>query len=361
MAELVDAHDSKSCEVIHESSILSRGTMKNKILVILGPTASRKSDLAVKLAKKFRGEIISADSRQVYKDMNLGTGKITRKEMLGIPHYLLDIKDPRKQFNVIDFKKLANKKIKEILGKNKIPIICGGTGFYINAVVNNVDFPAVRVDKKLRKELEKKSAEELFKLLKKLNPIRAENIDSKNKRRLIRAIEIAQTRIHPVKSCEAGPPTAEFNRASKNKLSPYSLQLEDKQTQTFSNSRELESNEREYEFLQIGIKTENEKLRKLIHNRLIKRIKKGMINEVKKLHENGVSWKRLDDFGLEYRYVSRYLRGLLSKEEMMEQLESRIWQFSKRQKTWFKRNKNIKWFELKDYKKIEEEVQKFLV
>ncbi|MFA5838414.1 MAG: tRNA (adenosine(37)-N6)-dimethylallyltransferase MiaA [Candidatus Paceibacterota bacterium] len=308
--------------------------MKNKILVILGPTASRKSDLAVKLAKKFRGEIISADSRQVYKDMNLGTGKITRKEMLGIPHYLLDIKDPRKQFNVIDFKKLANKKIKEILGKNKIPIICGGTGFYINAVVNNVDFPAVRVDKKLRKELEKKSIEELFKMLKKLNLVRAKNIDSKNKRRLIRAIEIAKAK-----------------------------KQENKKTikQVLSNSRELESNEREYEFLQIGIKTENEKLRKLIHNRLIKRIKKGMINEVKKLHENGVSWKRLDDFGLEYRYVSRYLRGLLSKDEMIKQLETKIWQFSKRQKTWFKRNKNIKWFELKNYKKIEEEVQKFLV
>ena len=315
---------------------------KQKIIVILGPTSSGKSDLAVKLAKKFDGEIISADSRQVYKGMDLGTGKITpdiknslnfnmgqaKKEYIfthkGIPHYLLDIVSPKKQFTVVDFKKMAEKKINEILKRNKIPIICGGTGFYIDSVVNNVDFPFVRPNKKLRKELEKKSAEELFKILKKLDPARAKNIDSKNKRRLIRAIEIAKMQI----SADKKP--------------------------------QINADKNHYGFLQIGIKTGNKKLRKLIHKRLIKRIKNGMINEVKKLHKNGVSWKRLDDFGLEYRFVSRYLRGLLSKDEMIKQLETKIWQFSKRQKTWFKRNKDIKWFELKDYKKIGTKIKEFL-
>ncbi|TSD03370.1 MAG: tRNA delta(2)-isopentenylpyrophosphate transferase [Parcubacteria group bacterium Athens0714_16] len=309
---------------------------KQKIIVILGPTASGKSDLAVKLAKKINGEIISADSRQVYKGMNIGTGKITSKEMGKIPHHLLDIKDPKKQFTVVDFKKLTEKEIQEILKRNKTPIICGGTGFYIDAIVKNINFTQVGPDKKLRKELEKKSVEELFRMLKKLNPARSKNIDSKNKRRLIRAIEIAKN--HKITK-------SQNHKIKENKLSPYSLQLGDKQ---------------KYEFLEIGAKTENEKLRKLIHDRLIKRIKKGMINEVKKLHENGVSWKRLDDFGLEYRFISRYLRGLLSKDEMIQQLETKIWQFSKRQKTWFKRNKNIKWFELKDYKKIEKELKEFL-
>ena len=315
---------------------------KQKIIVILGPTASGKSGLAVKLAKKIDGEIISADSRQVYKGMDIGTGKIIKKEMFGIPHYLLDIKNPKKQFTVMEFKKLAEKKIAEILKKKKIPIICGGTGFYINSVVDDIDFPEIKPDKKLRKELEKKPTEELFKILKKLNPTRAKNIDSKNKRRLIRAIEIARTQINADKKTQID--------ADKNKLSPYSVGFGDKQKR----------DKRKYEFLEIGIKTDDKKLRKLIHDRLIKRIKRGMIGEVQKLHESSVSWKRLDEFGLEYRYVSRYLRSFLSKNEMIEQLETKIWQFSKRQKTWFRRNKNIKWFELKDYKKIEKEIKKFI-
>ena len=194
---------------------------KQKIIVILGPTASGKSGLAVKLAKKIDGEIISADSRQVYKGMDIGTGKIIKKEMFGIPHYLLDIKNPKKQFTVMEFKKLAEKKIAEILKKKKIPIICGGTGFYINSVVDDIDFPEIKPDKKLRKELEKKPTEELFKILKKLNPTRAKNIDSKNKRRLIRAIEIARTQINADKKTQID--------ADKNKLSPYSVGFGDKQ------------------------------------------------------------------------------------------------------------------------------------
>jgi len=311
----------------------------NKVLVILGPTASGKSGLAIKLSKKFNGEIISADSRQIYKGMDIGTGKITKKEMKGVRHHLLDITEPKKQFNVVNFKKLAEKKIEEILKKGKTPIICGGTGFYIDAVVNNTNFPPVKENKKLRGKLEKKSAEYLFKILKKIDSARAKNIDFKNQRRLIRAIEIAKE--------------SKITKSVDNKIKKTNKQL-------FSNSRELKSNEQKYEFLEIGIKTDNEKLKKLIHNRLISRIKIGMIDEIKKLHKNGVSWEKLDNFGLEYRYVSRYLRGLLNKEEMLKQLETKIWQYAKRQRTWFKKNKKIKWFELKNYKKIEKKVKMFM-
>ena len=160
--------------------------------MILGPTASGKSALGVKLAKKINGEIISADSRQVYKGLDIGSGKITRKEMGGIPHYCLDIFSPKKIFTVVDFKKRADKAIEEIFAKNKTPIIVGGTGLYIQAIVDNIVLPEVKPDWKLRKELEKKTTEEMFKMLKNLDPERAKNIDAKNPRRLIRAIEIAK-------------------------------------------------------------------------------------------------------------------------------------------------------------------------
>ena len=168
---------------------------KRKIIVILGPTASGKSALAVKIAKKINGEIISADSRQVYKGLDIGSGKITKKEMGGISHYCLDIVSRKKIFTVVDFKKCADKAIEEIFAKNKTPIIVGGTGLYIQAIVDNIVLPKVKPDWKLRKELEKKTTEEMFAMLKKLDPKRAKNIDAKNPRRLIRAIKISKTLI----------------------------------------------------------------------------------------------------------------------------------------------------------------------
>ena len=167
--------------------------VKPKIIVILGQTSTGKSDFAVKIAKLYNGEIISADSRQVYKNMDLGSGKITKKEMEGVPHHLLSVVSPRKVFTVADFKKQADKKIKEILKTGKVPIICGGTGFYVDAVLNDVVLPEVKANKKLRDELEKEKVEKLYDKLKKLDPVRAENIDKYNKVRLIRALEIIAT------------------------------------------------------------------------------------------------------------------------------------------------------------------------
>lgn len=274
-----------------------------KIIVILGQTSTGKSDFAVEIAKQINGEIISADSRQVYKGMNLGTGKITKKEMKNIPHHLLDIVSPKKIFSVINFQKIANKRIEEIIKKNKTPIICGGTGFYIDAIINGSVFPEVPPNKDLRKELYQLNTVELGECLKKLDFERFKTIDKNNNVRLIRAIEIA-------KSLGSVP--------------------------------KIETSKK-FEVLKIGLILPEDILKKKIYIRIINRIKKGMIKEIKNLHENGLSWKRLYNFGLEYRYISLYLQNKLKKDEMIEKLNTETWHFAKRQKTWFKRDKNIIW------------------
>ena len=293
--------------------------MSRKIIVILGPTASGKSALAVKIAKKINGEIISADSRQVYKGLNIGTGKITKKEMSGIPHHCLDIVSPKKIFTVSDFKKRAEEALEKIFSKNKTPIIVGGTGLYIQAVVDGILLPEVRPNWKLRKELEKKTTEEMFAILKKLDPERAKTIDAKNPHRLIRAIEIAKT---------------------LGKVPNLGVELPS------------------WETLQIGIKLDYEKLRKKINDRLASDLKKGMVIEAEKLRQYGLPWKRMDGLGLEYRYLAKFLKGEISKKEMIEKLKIEIWKYAKRQITWFKRDKRIKW--VKNYKESEKLIIKFL-
>lgn len=297
---------------------------KPKLIVILGQTSTGKSDFAVEIAKKIGGEIISADSRQVYKGMNLGTGKITKKEMQEVPHHLLDVISPSKIFSVSDFQKLANKKIKEILEKGKTPIICGGTGFYIDSIINGTVFPEVPPNKKLREKLSKKTATQLFKMLKKLDKGRAKNIDANNPVRLIRAIEIAKA-LGKVPS--------------------------------------LDNNKNKFEVLKIGLTLPPEILKERIRTRLLSRIKKGMIKEVEKLHENGLSWKRMNNLGLEYRYLALYLQKKMTKEEMIEKLNTEIWHFAKRQNTWFKRDQSILWIDPRknsEKSKVQKEIIKFL-
>lgn len=285
-------------------------SQKPKIYVIVGPTASGKTGYSIKLAKKVGGEIISADSRQVYKGLDIGSGKVTKREMANIPHHLLNVANPRKVFTVSDFKKLADKKIKEIITRGKIPIIVGGTGFYIQSVIDDLVLPEIEPDKKLRAELSKKTPTQLFAMLKKLDPARAKTIDAKNPVRLIRAIEIAK----------------ELGKVPKLELRGFASQL--------------------YNFEIIGIKIDQEKLNAKIHERLLERMKTGLVSEVKKLHQNGLSWKRLEELGLEYRYLARFLQNKITKQEMLEQLEREIIKYSKRQMTWFKRDKRIKWIKL---------------
>ncbi len=305
----------------HEGSTPSRGTIiMTKLLVIVGPTATGKSDLAVKLAKKFKGEIISADSRQVYKGLDVGTGKITKKEMKSIPHYLLDVADPKKQFSVVKYVELADQAIAKIIKKGKLPILCGGTGFYIHALVDRIVLPDVPADKKLRKELSTKTSEELIAVLKKLDPSRAMTVDQKNSRRIIRAIEIA-TRLGKVP--------------------------------------EVQRMQGHFDPLFIGLLPDPRILKNRINKRLIKRIKYGMIEEAKKLHKNGLSWKRMNELGLEYRYLAMFLQNKITKDEMIEKLSTEIWRYAKRQMTWFKKDHRIKWFGLGQSKMIEKKIKKW--
>ena len=294
--------------------------MQKKLIVILGPTASGKSELGVQLAKKFSGEIISADSRQVYKGMNIGSGKITKKEMQGIPHHLLDVCSPKRRYTVADYKKKASKTIQDIHKRDNLPFLVGGSPLYIYSVVDDWVIPEVPPNEKLRKKLEQYSTEELFKRLHKLDPKRAKTIESKNKRRLIRALEIILSTKKPV------PP--------------------------------LKTNTLSYSVLFLGTKKTQEELQKRISRRLNKRFKQGMIAEIKRLHSSGVPWKRLEEFGLEYRFIAQYLQKKLSLREMKIKLEKAIVDFSKRQMTWFKKDQRIRW--TNDPKMIGKAVHNFL-
>jgi tRNA dimethylallyltransferase len=287
--------------------------MKKKVLIILGPTASGKSALGVKLAKKYKGEVISADSRQVYKGLNAGTGKITKAEMKSVLHHLLDVADAKKYFSVSEYKSLAEKALQKILQKNKLPIIVGGTGFYIDALTGTVALPEVAPNKLLRKKLEKYSAEKLFKMLQKKDARRAKEIDPNNKVRIIRALEIidALGRVPEIKNIQ----------------SPY-------------------------EFIYIGLKPSKKELEKKIHKRILVRLEP-MIREAKKLYKGGLSFKRMHDLGLEYRSLARLLQKKIYKDEFVRELFVATVKYSKRQETWFKRNKKIKWFEPADAKAVE--------
>ncbi len=300
-----------------------------KIIVIGGPTASGKSDLAVSLAlwikknrKKFGvsgAEIISADSRQVYKGFDIGSGKITKEETRGVRHWMLDIASPKRTFTAHDYMIAGNRALKEIFKNNNVPVICGGTGFYIDSLIYSPFIPEVPPQRELREELERLSVEELYLRLEKIDKRRAENIDIKNKRRLIRAVEVTET---------LGGPIPETGKTLM------------------------------YPTLIMGVKTDKDELKNKIHKRLVKRINAGMIDEVLNLHrKKGVSWKRLEELGLEYRWTARYLRGKTDLEEMKKNLEKEIIHYAKRQVTWFKREKGIIWTE--NFREAKKETKDF--
>ena len=283
-----------------------------KLIAIVGPTASGKSSFAVKLAKKNNGEIISVDSQQVYKGMDIGTGKISKKQMKGVLHYMIDIVSPKKQLSVVEYKKLALEVIDKIYKKGKIPILCGGTGFYIRAIVDGLIIPEVKPDWKLRKELEKKSTEELFKTLKKLDPKRAKNIDSKNRRRLIRAIEIIKKTGKPVPVLEKQP---------------------------------------KFEVLYIGIRKSLPEMRKSINKRIDKMIKSGLEKEVKNLVKK-YGWTMVLKNTIGY--------AEFQNENPAEAIKTNTYQFAKRQLTWFNKypGKKINW--VKNPAQAEKLVRNFL-
>jgi len=290
-----------------------------KIIVIVGPTSSGKSELAVKIAKKVKGEIISADSRQIYKNLDIGTGKITRREMKNIPHHLLDIVSPKKNFTVVDYQKLALKKIKDIWQKGKIPIICGGTGFYIQAVIDGIVLPNITPNPNLRKKLEKLETNKLFDLLKKKDPKRAKNIDAFNRRRLIRALEIVYA----------------LGKVPPLKRKPLSAKI-----------------------LFIGLKKPKDELEKRIEKRIKQWLKRGLLKEIEKLLKMKLSQKRFKELGLVYVWAFKLYQKEISRQEFINGLKKELLNYAKRQMTWFKKDKRIIW--IKNESEIDKLLKNFL-
>lgn len=293
---------------------------KPKIIVIVGQTASGKTSLSITLAKAFNGEIISADSRQVYRGLDIGSGKVTEEEMGGIPHHLLDVADPNDVYTVADYVRDARTAIADIQSRGKTPIIVGGTFFYVDALLGRISTPEVPPNPALRTELEQIETKELFRRLESSDPRRASDIDRHNRVRLIRALEI-------VDAIGAVP--------------------------------EIQQEEL-YDTLTIGIDIEKKQLHKNIHDRLLTRMELGMVSEVEGLRESGVSWERFDSLGLEYRYIADFLQEKISKEEMLTQLETEIRHFAKRQMTWLRRDKTIRWHTKDDINEIQQEITAFL-
>ena len=306
---------------------------KPKVLAIVGPNASGKSDLAVQLAHKFNGEVISADSRQVYRGLDLSSGKVPgrwkirgfnrRYEYQDIPHHLVDIVSPRKPFTVQQYKKKAQRALQDILNRGKLPIVAGGTGFYVDALLYDFQIPEAPPNKHLRRELESLTTEQLMHRLRALDPSRAKDIDIHNRRRIIRAIEIIVSIHSPV------PKVNLF----ENRESPYNL-------------------------LKIGISLPDKELKRRITNRLDKRIKDGMLDEVRRTHLLGISWRRLEKMGLEFHHIVQHLKGEISKEEMFSLIEIKDNQFARKQMAWFKRDKNTTWIDVPA--KVSPLVQDFL-
>lgn len=296
--------------------------MNQPLISIVGPTATGKSDLAVSIAESFNGEIISADSRQVFKGLDIGSGKITPAEMHGIPHHLLDIEDVRNEYTVSHFAKDARSHIVDILNRNKLPIICGGTGFWVDTVTRGLEIPEVPPNNALRAQLSLKTNDELFNELRSKDPRRAQEIDRHNPYRLIRALEI-------IEALGAVP-------AKTYKETPFQL-------------------------LTIGISAPKEVIDARIAKRLDMRLEAGMIEEIKGLLDSGVPPERLIALGLEYRHVTLFLQGkYANKESMREALYFDIVHFAKRQMTWFKRHKDIRWITIGEYEKAKNIVSTWL-
>ena len=277
--------------------------MLPKLIVIEGTNASGKSSLGVELAARFGGEIVSADSRQVYRRLNLGSGKITPEEMKGVPHHLLDVRDPGEFFSMADFQRLAYEAIDGILARGGIPFLVGGTGLYVDAVADGYDLSDKAPDQDLRAHLETFETPELYEMLKAKMP--DTEIDPKNRHRVMRMLE----------KLEAGDngPVGKTPR---------------------------------YELLKLGVTWPREILKKRIDERLENRLEQGMVDEVRAMLGEGVSEEFLVKLGLEYKYLTWYLTGKIGYEQMKEELGSAIKKFAKRQMTWFRRDPRIHWLDM---------------
>ena len=279
---------------------------KDKLVVILGTNASGKSSLGIELALEYGAEIVSADSRQVFRGLDLGSGKVTKEEMKGVPHYLLDVAEPGDYFSLKDYQKKAYEAVDGILLRGKTPFLVGGTGLYINAVVDGYELTDAPVDKKLRAKVEAMSLEELRELVKRKLESVPDTLDMNNKRRL--------------------------ERAAEKLIMEKPLNLE---------------SVKKYDTLCLGVTWEREKLYKRIEERLDRRLAEGMIEEVEGLIARGISEDFLYRLGLEYRYVLLFLKGFFrDKEEFRAKLFMEIRHLAKEQMTWFRKRKDVNWLNM---------------
>lgn len=299
--------------------------IKPKVIVICGPTASGKTALSIELAKKINGEIVSSDSMQIYKYMDIGTAKPSKEEMQGVKHYLLDFVEPNKRYSVAEYKKDAEKAIEEIISKGKTPIVVGGTGLYVDSLIYGIEYQNIELDEKYRKELEEKAQKEglekLYEEAKKIDPQAMEKISSNDKKRIIRVLEI-------------------YKATGKTKT-----------------EQEIQSRKNgvKYDYKVFAINMDREKLYERINKRVDIMIEQGLIQEVENL------LKKYNEFptamqGLGYKEVVEYLQGKTTKEEMVEKIKMETRRYAKRQITWFKKNKQIIWIEPQDLQKILNEI-----
>lgn len=293
--------------------------MKQPLIVLTGPTAVGKTALSIRLARAVGGEIISADSMQVYRHMNIGSAKITPEEMEGIPHHLIDVLEPDEDFNVVTFQTLAKEALRGIYERGHIPILAGGTGFYIQALLYDIDFQENEEQSPIREELEALAAREggqapaiLHAILEELDPQAAAQIHANNIKRVIRAIEYCR---------QTGEPISRHNEAMRQKESPYN-------------------------FLYYVINTDRALLYERIDQRVDQMLDQGLLEEVKKLKEMGCRRGQTSMQGLGYKEILDYLNGECSLEEAVYQLKRDTRHFAKRQLTWFRREKEVRWLNL---------------
>ena len=293
--------------------------MKKPLIILTGPTAVGKTKLSIKLAKAVNGEIISADSMQVYHYMDIGSAKILPEEMEGVPHHLVDCLDPDEEFNVVRFQQMAKEAMEDIYARNRIPILVGGTGFYIQAVTGDIDFTECGEDNSYRKELEQmakeQGAEVLHNMLAKVDPESVIAIHANNTKRVIRALEYYQ---------QTGEPISQHNKQQREKESPYNLAY-------------------------FVLNDERSHLYARIDARIDEMLKEGLVDEVKRLQQMGYHKGMVSMQGLGYKEILSYLDGTWSLEEAVYVLKRDTRHFAKRQITWFKREKNVEWFYKPDY------------
>ena len=293
---------------------------KPKVVAVVGTNASGKSALGIRLAKQFEGEIISADSRQVFRGLDLGSGKVTTEEMQGVPHYLIDVREPGEFFSMADFQKMSYEKIEEIRTRKHLPMIVGGTGLYVDSVLDGYQLSDQEPDLAYRAELEKLTTPALYAKLVTLVP--DVNVEKNNRNRVMRMLE----RIH-------------------------------------DGDNAVPSKQARYDSLRLGVSWERDVLAKRIDERIRMRLEQGMIEEVQGLLDSGVSRDFLLGLGLEYRYITQYLIGEIpDRDDMLAQLAHAIKKFAKRQMTWFRRNPDIIWMDMQGdaYAQACDEIEKFL-